>query len=60
VARLRLAGLVLVLTVQAAGCRGGMAGRAAPMPHPTDLAGWLAIVVFLVGGWWLLMKILRG
>jgi hypothetical protein len=59
VARLRLAGLVLVLTVLAAGCRGGMAGRAPP-PHPTDFVGWLAIVVCMVGGWWLLLKILRG
>jgi hypothetical protein len=58
----RSAGLVFVLMVMvlAAGCRAGMAGRGAPLPHPTDFGGWLAIVVIILGGWWLLLKILRG
>jgi hypothetical protein len=43
-----------------AGCRGGAGGRAAALPHPTDLAGWLALAVFIFGAWWLLLKITRG
>jgi hypothetical protein len=43
-----------------AGCRGGAAGRAAALPQPTDFAQWLAIAVFVVGIWWVAMKILRG
>jgi hypothetical protein len=46
---------VMLLTA----CRGA-AGRAAPLPHPTDLAGWLALAVFVIGIWWLAFKILRG
>jgi hypothetical protein len=52
-----LATLVLVL---AAGCRGGAAGRAAALPQPTDLGQWLAIAVFVLGIWWVAMKILKG
>jgi len=47
---------VLVL----AGCRGGAAGRAAALPQPTDFAQWLAIAVFVLGIWWVALKILRG
>jgi hypothetical protein len=42
------------------GCRGGAAGRAAPLPMPTDFAQWLALAVFVFGIWWLAMKILKG
>jgi len=48
---------VMLLTMA---CRGGAAGRAAPLPHPTDLAGWLALAVCIIGLWWLAFKILRG
>jgi hypothetical protein len=51
------AGLVLLLL--GAGCRGG-AGRAAPLPMPTDVAQWLALAVFVFGLWWVAMKITRG
>jgi hypothetical protein len=42
-----------------AGCRGA-AGRAAALPQPTDFAQWLAIGVFVIGLWWVALKILRG
>jgi len=48
---------VMLLTMA---CRGGAAGRAAPLPHPTDLAGRLALAVCIIGLWWLAFKILRG
>ena len=41
-------------------CRGGAAGRAAALPQPQDFAQWLAIAVFVIGIWWVAMKILRG
>jgi hypothetical protein len=41
------------------GCRGA-AGRAAALPQPTDFAQWLAIAVFVIGIWWVAVKILRG
>jgi len=45
------------------GCMGvgrGAAGRAAALPQPTDFATWLAIAVFVIGIWWVAVKILRG
>jgi hypothetical protein len=48
-----------VLTGLVAGCRGA-AGRAAALPQPTDFAQWLAIAVFVIGLWWVALKILRG
>jgi hypothetical protein len=51
-----LAILSLLLVV---GCRGG-AARAGALPHPTDLAGWMALAVFIVAGWWILLKVIRG
>jgi hypothetical protein len=43
------------------GCMGrGAAGRAAALPQPTDFAQWLAIAVFVIGIWWVAMKILKG
>ena len=43
------------------GCVGrGAAGRAAALPQPTSLAQWLAIAVFVIGIWWIAMKILKG
>jgi len=43
------------------GCMGrGAAGRAAALPQPTDFATGLAIAVFVIGIWWVAMKILRG
>ncbi|HEY1292650.1 MAG TPA: hypothetical protein VGJ60_06105 [Chloroflexota bacterium] len=53
-----LAGTVLLLL---SGCMGrGAAGRAAALPQPTDFAQWLAIAVFVIGIWWVAMKILKG
>jgi hypothetical protein len=54
--RVCLAALSVLLL---AGCRGG-AARAAPLPMPTDLAQWLAIAVFVIGIWWVALKIIRG
>lgn len=51
-----LAGALALLVTA---CRGA-AGRAAPLPQPTDLGQWLAIVVFVIGIWWVALKILRG
>ncbi|HET6318596.1 MAG TPA: hypothetical protein VFG86_19245 [Chloroflexota bacterium] len=51
-----LAALFVLFTT---GCRGGARG-AAPLPMPTDFAQWLAIALFVVGIWWLAMKILKG
>ena len=51
--------LVLTMAVLLAGCRAG-AARAAQLPQPTTLAQWAAIVVFVLGLWWVAMKILRG
>ena len=58
----RLLALVPVVSVLilAAACRGGAAARAAPLPQPTNIAQWLAIAVFVIGLWWVAMKILRG
>jgi hypothetical protein len=50
----------VVLLLTAAGCRGGAAGRAAALPQPQDLAQWVAIAVFVLGIWWIALKILRG
>jgi hypothetical protein len=41
-------------------CRGGAAARAAPLPQPQDFAQWMAIAEFVIGIWWLALKILRG
>ena len=49
--------LLVGLLVVATACR---AGRAPPMPQPTNFAQFLAIAVFVIGGWWLVLKILRG
>lgn len=49
--------LAVVLALLAAACRGGAAGRAAALPQPTDLGQWLAIAVFVIGLWWLALKI---
>jgi hypothetical protein len=52
-----LAGGILLVS----GCMGrGAAGRAAALPQPTDFAQWLAIGVFVIGIWWVALKILRG
>ncbi len=56
--RLWLLSPALLLVV---GCmRGGAAGRAAALPHPTDLGGWIALAVIIFGMWWLLLKVVRG
>jgi hypothetical protein len=56
--RLWLATIGLLLVV---GCRGaGAAGRAAALPHPTDLGGWIALAVIIGGLWWILLKVVRG
>jgi hypothetical protein len=51
--------LVTLSLLLVVGCRGGM-GRAAPLPHPTDLAGWIALAVCIFGAWWILLKVIRG
>ena len=51
---------LLVLAVSTACMRGGAAARAAPLPQPENLAQWAAIAVFVIGIWWLLLKIVRG
>jgi hypothetical protein len=56
---MRGAWLVSVLVLLLAGCRGA-AARAAALPQPTDFAQWLAIAVFVIGIWWVALKILRG
>ncbi len=56
--RVWLSTLALLLVV---GCRGaGAAGRAAALPHPTDLGGWIALAVVIFGLWWILLKVVRG
>jgi ABC-type uncharacterized transport system permease subunit len=56
--RLWLATLSLLLVV---GCRGGgAAARAAALPHPTDLGGWIALAVVIFGLWWILLMVVRG
>ena len=52
--------LSVVLGLLATACRGGAAGRAAALPQPQDFAQWLAIAVFVLGLWWLALKITRG
>jgi hypothetical protein len=47
--------LLLVLT----GCRGGAAGRAA-LPEPKDWGQLLVIAIFVLGLWWIVMKVTRG
>jgi hypothetical protein len=49
-----------VLTLISTACRAGAAARAAPLPQPTDLGQWLAIAAFVIGIWWIALKILRG
>ena len=48
--------LEAALLVVLVGCRGGV-GRAAALPQPQDFAQWLAIAVFVIGLWWLALKI---
>ena len=58
---MRVRSLLLALSLLAVtACRGGAAGRAAALPQPQDFAQWLAIAVFVIGIWWIAMKILRG
>jgi hypothetical protein len=47
------------LLVLASACRGA-ASRAPPLPQPHDFAGAIAIGVFVVGLWWVALKLLRG
>jgi hypothetical protein len=48
-----------LLLLLATACRGA-AGRAAALPQPHDFAGALAIGAFVIGLWWVALKILRG
>ena len=50
--------LVTLLLLLATACRGGVAARAAALPQPTDFAQWVAIAVFVIGLWWVALKIL--
>jgi hypothetical protein len=52
--------LEVALLVLCAGCRAGGAARSARLPEPHDLATWLATAVFVLGLWWIALKILRG
>ncbi|HEY0580560.1 MAG TPA: hypothetical protein VGE94_00155 [Chloroflexota bacterium] len=56
---MRAAWLATWLMLFTTACRGG-AGRAAALPQPTDLGQWLAIAIFVIGIWWVAMKITRG
>jgi len=56
--RLWLATFSLLLVVGWRG--GGAAARAAALPHPTDLGGWIALAVIIGGMWWILLKVVRG
>ncbi len=56
----RFAVAVGVLAVLTSACRGGGARAAANLPMPQDAAQWIAIVVVVVGLYWLFMKIIRG
>lgn len=47
-----------LLTLLLVACRGGAAGRAAPLPQPQNLGQWLAIAVFVIGIWWVALKIM--
>ncbi len=58
--RITLLGAEASALALTAACRGGAAGRAAALPQPQDLAQWLAIAVFVIGIWWVAMKILKG
>jgi len=57
---MRWSAVCVFVLLGAAACRGGAAGRAAALPQPTDLGQWLAIAVFVLGIWWVAMKILKG
>jgi type IV secretory pathway protease TraF len=53
--------LACTVLVFLSGCIGrGVAGRAAALPQPTNLAQWLATAVFVIGLWWIVFKIIRG
>ncbi len=49
--------LAVVSLLLLVGCRGGAAARAAALPQPQNLGQWLAIAVFVIGIWWLVLKI---
>jgi hypothetical protein len=49
--------LLIVSALFLVACRGGAAGRAAALPQPQNLGQWLAIAVFVIGIWWVAMKI---
>jgi hypothetical protein len=50
--------LLMVSALLLVACRGsGAAGRAAALPQPQNMAQWLAIAVFVIGIWWVAMKI---
>jgi hypothetical protein len=54
-----LAPLLAAELLLLAACRGGARG-AAPLPMPTEPAQWLAVGLFVIGIWWVAMKITRG
>jgi uncharacterized membrane protein YedE/YeeE len=59
--RIQLSSLAVALAILTTGCmRAGAAARAAPLPQPTNVAQWLAIAVFVIGIWWVVLKIIRG
>jgi hypothetical protein len=41
-------------------CLGRGAAARAQLPQPTSFAQWAAIVVVVLGLWWIGLKILRG
>jgi hypothetical protein len=59
-AKMRAPWVMALSLLVLAGCRGGAAARAAPLPQPQNLAQWIAIAVFVFGIWWLAAKITRG
>ena len=50
--------LVTVSVLLLTACRGGAAARAAQLPQPQNLAQWVATAVFVIGIWWVAMKLL--
>ena len=57
---LRSLWLSATLLLFASGCMARGAAARAQLPQPTNFAQWLAIVVVVLGLWWIGLKILRG
>jgi hypothetical protein len=56
----RWAALGIMVCMCATGCMGRGAAARAQLPQPTNFAQWAAIVVVVLGLWWIGLKILKG